>query len=39
MEDEEDEFLIEIEAEYRLMGQWDPFDPPPVGSPPFHSRR
>ena len=39
MEDDDDEFLTEIEAEYRVLQPWGPFDPPPGGTPPFRPRR
>jgi hypothetical protein len=39
MEDDADEFLIELESEYRTLGEWGAFDPPPVGGPPFRSQR
>ncbi|MFD5245715.1 hypothetical protein ACFWIW_14280 [Amycolatopsis sp. NPDC058340] len=40
MHDEDDEeFLYELEAEYKAQSTWGGFEPPPHGGPPFRSRR
>lgn len=39
MEDDVDEFLIELESEYNTLGNWGAFDPPPGSGPAFRPQR